>query len=166
MEKKTRRILLFAAVSVLTVALIATGIWWFISVQQSSTDSVDNGPAYQTVLPEETSIDQLGGWARTSPSNSDPVFAYSDTVSGVEISVNQQPLPSSFQNNVDDSIADLASSYSATTTVDASGTTAYIGTSAKGPQTVIFTKKDLLVLIKSDATITPEDWATYISSLR
>ena len=46
---------------------------------------------YQTVVPKDKSIQQLGGWQRVSPPNATPVFAYGDTIDGVKISVSQQP---------------------------------------------------------------------------
>ncbi|MBI3889035.1 hypothetical protein HY312_00450 [Candidatus Saccharibacteria bacterium] len=95
-------------------------------------------PTYKTVTPNNKSIDELGGWQRVSPSNSNPVFAYSDKIGAVEINVSQQPLPESFENNTESHVADLAKKFNATTKLDAGATKAWIGTSAKGPQSVIF----------------------------
>lgn len=117
------------------------------------------------MLPGRTPVEDLGGWQRVSPENSDPVFAYNDTLSSVAISVSQQPLPASFVGNVDAQVKQLAESYSATTVIDAAGTKVYIGRSARGPQSVIFAKNNTLVLIKSQKTIGQPEWVRYINNL-
>lgn len=133
--------------------------------QKSENEFIEN-LEYQTVLPESKSITQLGGWKRVSPPDSDPVYAFTDKIDDTIISVSQQPLPESFkQGGVDNQVADLAKKFNATTSFDAGATTAYIGTSAKGPQSVIFTKNSLLILIKSQAKIDEASWGRYIKSL-
>jgi len=120
---------------------------------------------YQTVIPEGNTISDLGGWRRVSPPGEAPVYAYSDKIGGVAINVSQQPLPASFVGKVDREIAELAKAYSATTEITAGETKAYLGTSAKGPQSVIFTKNNLLIMIKSQQQITNDAWSDYIKAL-
>jgi hypothetical protein len=122
-------------------------------------------PTYTTILPKEKSISELGGWKRISPPKKDPVFAFTDAVDGVPISVSEQPLPESFKNNTDSQVAELAQKFNATDKVDAGGIPVYIGTSSKGPQSVIFTKNNVLVLIKSEKKIQNTSWASYAQSL-
>ena len=93
------------------------------------------------------------------------MFSYNDTVEEVAISVSQQPLPASFVGNVAAEVKRLADSYSATTVIEAGGTDVYIGRSARGPQSVIFAKNDTLVLIKSQETISQDEWVVYINNL-
>ncbi len=133
---------------------------------KSTTVNTPAAPTYETVTPKGKSIDDLGGWQRVSPANSNPVFAYSDKIGDVSISVSQQPLPESFKKNTDSHVADLAKKFSATTKLDAGTIKAYIGTSAKGPQSVIFSQKETLVLIKSQKNIDTKAWVRYISSLQ
>ncbi len=123
-----------------------------------------NEPAYATIVPAGKTISSLGGWQRVSPPTSDPVYAYADTLSSVGITVSEQPLPASFSND-GTKLAQLAKSYGAINTVDAGGITIFIGDSAKGPQSVIFSKNSLLVLIKSDGPIPNSAWSSYVSSL-
>lgn len=163
-------------VAVLIVVAIGTvGITSLITREQKITQAENSQKSegelienleYQTVLPESKSITQLGGWKRVSPPDSEPVYAYTDRLDDTAISVSQQPLPESFkQGGVDSQVADLAKKFNATTSFDAGTTTAYIGTSAKGPQSVIFTKNSLLILIKSQANIKEDSWVRYVKSL-
>lgn len=119
----------------------------------------------ETIVPEGKSVEQLGGWKRVSPPTSDPVFAYTDTLDGIAITVSQQILPESFKTSTDSKVADLAEKFSATTKITAGKTTAYLGSSSKGPQSVIFTKDNVLILIKSQKKISDGSWAKYIESL-
>lgn len=162
---KTHKKLVIVAGAALVVALIAIGF----ALLQSGNTEVEKAPivedtGFQTVLPAGKTIKELGGWERISPLNTASVFAYADTIDDISISVSQQPLP--FSGDIDGQVGQLAAAYSATNTLDASGTKVYIGTSAKGPQSTIFSKNGLLILIKSQANINNESWTRYISSLQ
>lgn len=150
-------------------ALVVVLLGIVFAILQGGKTEPDTAPivedtGFQTILPSGKTIKDLGGWERISPLNTAPVFAYADKIDDVSISISQQPLP--FTGNIDEQVGQLAAAYSATNTLDASGTKVYIGTSAKGPQSTIFSKKDLLVLIKSQAKINNESWTRYISSLQ
>lgn len=122
-------------------------------------------PNFQAVLPANTSIEDLGGWQKRTPPNSDPFFVYVDEIDSVLINVSQQQLPNDFKSNVDTKVAEVAKGYNATSVLDANGTKVYIGNNAKGPQSVIFTKNDLLISIVSQQKIQDESWISYINSL-
>lgn len=124
-------------------------------------------PDYETILPEGKTISDYGGWTRVSPPNRNPVYAYADTIGRVPINVSQQPLPSGFtKSNTPEKIKELATGYSATKRLVVGETIVYIGTSAKGPQSVIFTKNGLLVLIKASVSVSDANWQKYIRSLK
>lgn len=123
-------------------------------------------PAYKTLLPAGKTIVQLGGWTRVSPSNVDPVYAFIDKIGETPINLSQQPLPKEFQADTDEQIANLAADFQADEKFTVGNTTVYIGTSAKGPQSVIFAKNNLLVLIKSSVQISNDKWSSYINSLQ
>lgn len=153
----------------IVVAVIIAGLITFLAVRASigttekkSTDT----PSFQTILPKGISIDSLGGWSRISPPENEPVFAYTDEIDGISISVSQQTLPPAFQNNTASQVSELAKRFNATSTFKAGDVTVYIGTSAKGPQSVIFTKNGLLILIKSQEKISDEAWTAYITNLQ
>lgn len=156
-------LIIVAVVITLTVLLV---VFLFHSVENDTPSVNSQSPNYQTVLPEGKSINELGGWYNISPKESAPVYAYKDTVDDVEIKVSQQPIPDNFVQNVDSSVSNLAKSYNATNQLIVDGLKIYIGNNAKGPQTVIFTKDDILILITSTAKISDSSWSNYIKSLR
>ena len=123
-------------------------------------------PEYATVLPNGKSANEFGGWRRVSPAKDTPVYAYADTIDGVQVSVSEQPLPAAFAGDPGDKVADLAEKFNATDKIDAGNTVIYVGTSAKGPQSAILTKNNLLVLIKSEKKISDSAWSAYAASLR
>ena len=157
--------------SVVIVVLIGCAATGLLMKQNSETankispKAVDS-PAYTTVLPEGKSVSKLGGWTRISPPTNDPVYAYADKIGSVSITVSEQPLPASFKNNVDTQVGEVAKKFNATTQFQANDTKVYIGTSAKGPQSLIFTKNNTLVLIKSLQKVEDKSWVAYINSLK
>jgi len=123
-------------------------------------------PSYATILPSGKTAESLGGWTRVSPPDRNPVFAFIDTLNKTPISVSEQPLPSDFTNNTDAKIQELATNYNATQKIPIGPMTVYIGTSTNGPQSLIFYKNNLLILIKSAERIENTIWSTYINSLQ
>ncbi len=137
------------------------------SNQQVTSTSLPKGtPDYSTVLPSGKSIESLGGWSRVSPPDKNPVYAYADKIGDVQIAISEQPLPDTFRSNISSSIEQLAKGYAATDKITVGSITAYIGTSGQGPQSVILTKNDLLILIKSTNKIDDTHWGNYINSLQ
>ena len=122
-------------------------------------------PTFSSVTPRNTDIKALGGWQKLTPPDGSSVYIYSDTIDGIAVSVSQQSLPKSFKTNVAAKVAEMAKGYNATTEIPAHGTKAYIGTSGDGPQSVLFTKNDVLILIKSRAVVANDSWSAYINSL-
>ena len=101
-----------------------------------------------------------------SPPDRNPVFAYVDKIGTVPVNVSQQPLPDGFEVGSDDQVEQLAAGYKANEKITVGNSVVHIGTSAKGPQSVIFAKGNLLVLIKSTTRIDNNNWAQYVNSLR
>lgn len=123
-------------------------------------------PPYETVLPAGKKIDELGGWTRISPPDRNPVYTYTDTIDEITINVSEQPLPDSFKADTAEKIEAMAKDFNATGKITVGGTIVHIGASDGGPQSVIFNKNDLLILIKSSARLDNNQWAEYISKLR
>jgi hypothetical protein len=165
---KNRFIILGTIVAVIIIGIVVGLIIHQHNVNKTAINNsakIITNPGYQTILPEDATISQLGGWERISPPNSDPVFAYADKIDNVVISVSEQPLPASFGSDVDGQVAELAKKFNATNKITAGDTTVYLGTSAKGPQSAIFVKINLLVLIKSQGKINDDAWVKYIKAL-
>jgi len=162
----TRKMVIIAIIA--TVA-IATPIAIGISVSRQNdieniAEEKGEQPTFSTILPKDKSIDDLGGWSRISPTTSDPVFAYNDEIEGVSINISEQPLPKSFEGNADAQVTEITKG-GAYKEITAGDTKVYVGTSSQGPQSVVFTKNDLLVLIKSKQKVSDTDWSKYIESL-
>ncbi len=148
--------------AVIAGAVLLALISWALVSAYDAQNSNGTQPDFRAVLPRNKSIDELGGWTRISPPNNEPVFTYTDKIGNVPMTVSQQLLPESFANT---GIAELAKQFNATNKLSGLTTEVYYGTSAKGPQSVIFAKNELLILIKSQAKITDEAWVVYIKSL-
>lgn len=120
-------------------------------------------PDFDYSLPKgkEDQVDQAVKFDATKK-----VVNYVDSIGGVTITVSQQPLPAGFSDNAQDKVRKLAEDYSANHPLTTANPTAYLGTDSKGPQTVIFTKKNLLVFIQSSNRIDDHDWAEYITNLQ
>lgn len=94
------------------------------------------------------------------------VASYNDVLKDVPITVSQQPLPAKFVKDPTGEIANLAKEINANDKISTSDATAYAGISIKGPQTVVFTKNDLLVFILADKKIDQLAWADYIEKMQ
>lgn len=81
-------------------------------------------------------IDSLGGWSRVSPTGSNPVYTYADSIGNVSISVSQQPLPSNFASNPASEVAALANNSGATRSINEGETKIFIGVSSNGRQSL------------------------------
>lgn len=137
------------------------------AVAAAHSEQTPSSPTYAVLLPAGKTIDQLGGWTRVSPPDKDPAYAFADTVAGTAVTVSEQPLPKTFQANPATSLATLADQFSAKEKVSlADGSAAYVGSSAKGPQSALAIKADTLLLLKSANTISASEWGHYINSLQ
>lgn len=154
-----QKLIVAAAVALLIVFV------WINSQPEDKSQPLAQGPNYTTILPKGESVVTLGGWKRVSPPENDPVYAYSDKIGDVPIIVSEQPVPKSFGRNIDAQVKKLAQGYHATDKIKANNTDVYIGTSSKGPQSVILAKEDLLILIKSENKISNDAWKDYVKSL-
>lgn len=174
-RSKKRRLIVISLLIVITVGIVA---YMLLRQPKASSPIIEVGdgysvqqlskgtPEYATVLPSGKTIEDFGGWTRVSPSDRAPAFAYTDSLGGSPINVSQQKLPDSFKPDTADQVRVLAEDFNANQILNVGDIVVYIGRSAKGPQSVIFTKNDLLIFIRSSVTIENSLWASYISSLR
>jgi hypothetical protein len=164
LTKRTKFILITIAIIVALIAVAITAFSISASQNQRSNNTVQ--PDFEALLPSQVTVDELGGWQKLTPPSGDAIYVFIDTIDSTLINVSQQSLPDSFTGNVNAKVAEMAEAYNATTPLDVTGMTAYIGTSANGPQSVIFAKNDILVLIKSEAKVQDSSWTSYIASLQ
>ena len=125
-------------------------------------------PQYKALEALSSKYKDLAGddrWKKLTPPSGAAVYIYNDTIDGVAINVSQQHLPDSFKKDTESKIADLAKKYNASTALVTDDVNAFIGTSAKGPQSVIFSKGEALVLIKSESVISNQLWTQYLETL-
>ncbi|HEX5456378.1 MAG TPA: hypothetical protein VFW77_03350 [Candidatus Saccharimonadales bacterium] len=122
-------------------------------------------PKFDTILPAGKNINELGGWTRVSPPNRNPVYAYTDKVGSAKLAVSEQPLPKKLKTDTDSQVAKVAQNFNAYDKLTSGKTLAYIGTSENG-QSIILSKADLLILIRSTSFLNNSQWAAYINSLK
>lgn len=120
-------------------------------------------PDFEYTLPEgdQSSVE---GAVKFDPQRK--VVNYKDTVAGVAVTVSQQKMPDSFKDDSQEKVKKIAADFSATRALTTATPTAYIGDSIEGPQTVIFTKNDLLIFILSANKLDDKDWAEYVTKLK
>jgi len=171
-EHKKPRKTLYRKIAIIALVVVTVASATFVYIQMNSSNDAETigntkefEPGDNYLLPSTKSIENLGGWRRVSPPKNALVFAYSDKIGSVGINVSQQELPESFKDNTAKKIEELAKGYNATNVIEAGDTIAYIGTNAKGPQSVIFTKNNLLIMIVSEKQIDDKEWSQYIKSL-
>lgn len=144
----------------------STGVLSDNTKQEVQKIPLHQSPDFGPLTPAGKNIDQLGGFAKVSPANSAPAYAFVDTVVNVKIKVTQQELPQAFKINPVSELEKTAKNFNATKILQVDGNNVYIGLSEKGPQTVIFTKDGILVFIGAEKEIPDVSWVQYITYLK
>lgn len=128
------------------------------------TASVSQKPSFNTILPagktDETTSNKVG----YDPDKK--VASFTDRIGDTSITVSEQELPAALRENTASQIENLAKSFNANDAISAGTTKAYIGTSAKGPQSVVLTKNNLLIFMYSEKKISDALWSDYIETLQ
>jgi hypothetical protein len=158
------------ALALVVVVLIGLFAWHGRQPQAATTNiagtqtSVDQKPDFELLFPAGKNAAQLGGIGRISPKNAVPAYAYADKLDNARITVTEQKLPDNFQNN-SGALEETARNFSASRTLEVDGSQVYIGESGTGPQSLIFQRDGLLILISADSQVSDDSWISYISSL-
>lgn len=160
------------------VVVAAIGIIWLVWPSGSSSPVSEDqqgevagqiqfkvNPEYAVMSPAGAGVESLGGYALISPVGEPKVYAYTDKIGDVPIKVSQQELPDSIGQDAL-KLRDLASQFNATEQIQVDDRSAYVGISVDGPQSVIFARENILVLIASDAEIPNKQWVEYLGELR
>lgn len=151
---------------IIAISLIIIGGSMAFYFSGASGDSIGPGqPNFKALTPPDKKPD----WKQSSPQGGKKetsVYIYNDKIGDIPIKVSQQPLPPSFRDDPASKVSEMAADFNASNSMQVGGVSIYIGTSAKGPQSVIFARDNLLVLIKSDNHIPEGSWADYIKELK
>jgi hypothetical protein len=131
----------------------------------SNAIQLDAKPTFGILYPNNKDRGSYNSVAKISPPGTPDAFAYVDRIEGVEVQVTQQELPDRFKTNQEQEFKEFALNFAATVEAKGDDFTAYIGTSAQGPQSVVAIKDNLLILIKSTTGVSPDSWSKYIDSL-
>lgn len=171
-KKKNEKLFLL---SVSTLIILSVALITYLILINNSSKKVEQGysvtklesgtPDYKTILPNGKTIEDLGGWTKISPSNASPVYTFVDKIDNIPIKVSEQPLPDEFKNDTKNQVEEMAKSFGANEMIKIDNIFMYIGISAEGYQSIILTKNDLLILIKSEAKISNDKWVNYVRSL-
>lgn len=94
------------------------------------------------------------------------VAQFPDKVGDTTVVVSQQQLPDNFKSDPENEVKKLAEGFSATDVLTGGDQIAYLGTSAKGAQTVVLQKNGLLIFLFSTESIGKDVWSDYIATLK
>lgn len=119
---------------------------------------------FEIIIPNFRTKEQLS-IAKVSPPGAPAAYAYLDVIGDDEVQVTQQELPEVFKTNQEKEFEEFALGFAADQRIDGEGFTAYVGTSERGPQSVVAIKNERLVLIKSTKVIDNQLWSQYMVSL-
>ena len=104
---------------------------------------------------------------QVNPKGSATAYTYIDKVLDTEIRVTQQKVPESFNIERSQKLKELADSFQASSIIQIDGENIYHGYSEKGrTQSLVFVKKDLLILIASPLKLNDDVWVGYITALK
>lgn len=162
--RNTKRRIVIGGAAALVIIIIATILIVPHLTGEQKQPTTSSTPTFASLLPKGTSIDTLGGWQKGASPSGDIYYSYKDAIDGVTILVSQQLLPGS-ASELQKRTTEIAQGYHANRTLPINNPIVYIGASAKGQQSVIFTKNKVLVLIASEDTIKDASWVSYIESL-
>lgn len=161
------------AIGLGAAVIIVSSAYGVVQIKKHTADSSSDGkgvlsdqtekPTFEYSLPKGEESNAEGEVKFDAQKK---VVNFRDSIGSTMITVSQQPLPAGFENDTEAKVKKLAEEFSAKDVLVNANPTAYLGTDEKGPQTVIFAKKDLLVFIQSAKQIDKNDWAEYITNLQ
>lgn len=182
LPKISKKIFIFICSSLLLIVLFIAIAFFIInanqnSIEQNLSENKNNQtdatltnigvaePEFVTITPNHKSISELGGWTKISPDGAAPVYTYIDRIDGININVSEQSLPEDFKTDTEQKVKNLATSFNASQKITTNEKSIYIGQSRDGAQSIIFSKNNLLVFIKTDKKINNSSIVSYINSL-
>lgn len=157
-----RRISKAAGVAIACLLIAGAIIAGVKHFQKSPSVYSTNNEIQQTTLP---SGEQAAGKVKTQASyeQQKSVVSNMDKIAGIGVTVSRQPLPETFKEQPEQEVEKLAQSFKANKVIEAKGTKAFYGISSEdGSQTVVLTKKGLLIFIRAQKELDKEALTQYL----
>lgn len=162
-----RTIYIGIAMLVLPVGLIFTAITINITNNKKPTSGATVVRGQETKKAEFVILTPEGASNATTKYDSErKVVSFADKIAGINVIISQQQLPENFKPAVADNVRKMAEQFYANVPLDIKDGSAFLGTSVKGPQTVIINKNNLIIFIQSEKQIDAKDWVNYINTLK
>jgi len=128
-----------------------------------TAEQVSQTPLFSTLLPKGKQEDGINGGVRYDPIKK--VVNYRDNIGGVQVTISEQALPANFGSDPGTEVEKIAKNFSADKPIYAGEVEAFYGISEEGPQTTIFSKKNVLVFIYAPRELDREALKKYITDL-
>lgn len=169
LRKKNRKKLLLGAIGLAFVSFLLFGVVFRSSNNNKVTTEIlgssqQNIPTFDTLEPGNDITRTKSGQLAFDPSKD--VASYTDVIAETVVTVSQQPLPATFQNNPTNELATFAQGINATEKLEIGEVVAYLGMSEKGPQTIVFIKNQKLLFITAEKKLPSVALFEYIRSLQ
>ncbi|MDB5160657.1 MAG: hypothetical protein JWO96_37 [Candidatus Saccharibacteria bacterium] len=136
------------------------------SPNQTASHIIRSSPSFQPIVPKDKPELATLGNSKTAYDGSKDVFSYIDTFQNFQLTISQQPLPTSF-GTAQAAIDRVAASIGARETIGYNSGTAYAKTDNKAnSQSLVLSLNGLLIFIQSPFRHSAFDWTYYINSLQ
>ena len=123
-------------------------------------------PTFSMLLPKGKSEAEFR-FAKVSPDDNAPTYAFNDLIDGKRVTVSEQEVPKQFDYNRAVELERVAKDFQATNVIQIDEDKIYHGYSEKlRVQSLVFIKKDRLIFIKSPEKLTDDVWTGYILNLQ
>lgn len=129
----------------------------------STSDGRSKSADYKALLPGGDEANTSSGKAAYEPEKQ--VTSFSDKIGENSIVVSEQPLPPDFKDNPDGRVEIFAKNNNFNELLQIESGRAHLGTSIKGPQSVVFQRDGVMVFLRSEKKIMNTDWVRYINNL-
>lgn len=133
------------------------------SSEEANPQTVSQTPEFKPILPGGKSEEVNSGEVRYDPAKK--IVNFKDKITGVEVVISEQSLPDNIKKDADGEVEKIAKSFSADKIIYAGEVKAFYGVSEAGPQTIIFSKKDLLLFIYAPKELDKDGVVQYILGL-
>jgi hypothetical protein len=126
----------------------------------------DDNLDFDELTPNGVKLTELASYkVRKTPAD-DVILSFQDQRDSLVIEVTEQKIPDSFRGKVAEQTEKIAKDLQATDIIQIDDIRIYHGVSEKtGVQSLVTTKKDLLIFMRSDVKQSDEFWAAYYLSL-